>query len=354
MNAARRYLATFLTIPLLVGCWLIFAARPFGAANPGAVFLPFDLRYNGMLKLNSVQQSRPDVLWIGSSRAATLREQMFQPYRFYNMSFTGWTTEQIADAFERATRDWSPRVVVISLDYFLFTDEWARAYAGTRAMVYDREWDYLRSSIADFLKAAMKSPQLLNEILLGQGNFVGTHAILSREGFRRDGSYLFSLKHIDDARLHHQTAQTLVSAVPGAPNMSDQQKASIVRIAELAKQRRIQLIGVQLPFIRPAVDYLDHDASYTYYSGVWREFESEQNRSWLEGLGIAFFDLGHSTINDDSRNFVDAYHVSELGALRVMQQLLSYSKFRAALPDIDPVEINRQVDQFDAQSQSNS
>ena len=45
-------------------------------------------------------------------------------------------------------------------------------------------------------------------------------------------------------------AKSLVNAMPGAPNMSDRQKAPIVRLSEMARQRGVKLIAVQLPLIR--------------------------------------------------------------------------------------------------------
>jgi hypothetical protein len=360
-----RYLAIVLIATLFAGFGppiaLFNLAKPFGASatlsqladmqekNPERIFLPFDLRYNGDFKLNRIERERPEVLCISTSRAGTLEAAMFKPYHFYNMSFTAWTTDQLADMFERATRDVHPRVVIISLDYFLFTNDWERGYSGTRTMIYDQPWRYFKSSIADFARTAMKNQQVFKDYLKSPSAFTGTQAILSQEGFRGDGSYVYSSGHINDARLHYQTAASLVNSMPGAPSMSERQKAPIVRIADLARQRGIKLIGIQLPFIRSGVDYIDQDQSYRWQSGVWREFESDQTRDWLKGLGITFFDLARSTIDDDKRNFVDAYHTSRLGALRVTQQLLTFPEFRADFPDIDPAELARQIEQSDAQ-----
>jgi hypothetical protein len=365
MNS-KRYLALVLASGFLAGCvvpaGLFFATKPFGASMtlseladrqvkaPETVFLPFDLRYNGPFKLNRVAHERPDVLCISSSRAGTLRAEMFKPYRFYNMSFTAWTTEQIADAFERATRESPPRVAIISIDYFLFTNDWERSYAGTRTQIYGRSWDYLKSSIADFVRTYMKHPQVFRDYRNAPTAFIGTQSILGGEGYRNDGSYVYSQGHIADAREHFQTADMLVNSMPGAPSMSERQKAPLVRMAALAKQRGVKLIGVQLPFIRAGVDYLDHNEAYYRDSGVWREFESEQNREWLKSLDITFFDLGRSAIDDDRQNFVDAYHTSELGALRVVQQLLTFPEFRAILPDIDPADTERQINSLATQS----
>jgi hypothetical protein len=368
MNIRQRYLAIVLASAVLAGCivpaCLFLAAKPFGASEtlaavadrqakaPETVFLPFDLRYNGPFKLDRVLQTRPDVLCISSSRAGTLAAPMFAPYRFYNMSFTAWTTEQIADMFERATRNSPPRVAIISIDYFLFTDDWERGYSGTRTQIYGHSWNYLKSSIADFARTYVKRPEAFSDYLKAPTAFIGTQSILGHEGFRSDGSYIYSPAHIADSRLRNLTAAMLVNSMPGAPTISERQKEPLVRMARLAQQRGIKLVGIQLPYIRVGVDYLDHNEAYQHSAGVWRDFESVQTREWLKSLGITFFDLARSTIDDDDENFVDAYHTSNLGSLRVIQQLLASPDFRAILPDIDPTAITRQIEGVEGLSQT--
>jgi hypothetical protein len=360
MDSTPRYLAIMAAFLLCLGwlpaAMLWYVGRPFGASatpaqladlqvlSPNSVILPFDLRYNGAFKLRRAEQEQPEVICISSSRAGALRASMFRPYRFYNLSFTAWTTGQIVDVFERATRDVHPRIAIISLDYFLFTDSWDQSYSTTRAMIFDQPLRYIRSSLANFIKTAAQHPDLFQDYLKAPSHFIGTQAILSQEGFRSDGSYVYSPGHIEDARRHNQTAVSLVGAMPGAPHMSERQKAALVRLAEVAKQRGVRLVALQLPFIRAGIDYLDREESYRVYAGVWREFESEATGEWLRSLGISFFDLGRSVINNDSANFVDAYHTTELGSLRVVRTLLNSSEFRAAFPKIDPGEIDQQID----------
>src|SRR5215475_11326215 len=138
MSRTRRYLTIVLITAFFAGyvplIGLFYAAQPFAASatifqlaalqanNPNLIVLPFDLRYNGAFKLDRIEKERPDVLCISTSRAGTLNASMFKPYSFYNASFTAWTTEQLADIFDRATSSTAPRVVIISIDYFLFTD----------------------------------------------------------------------------------------------------------------------------------------------------------------------------------------------------------------------------------------
>jgi hypothetical protein len=355
----RRYLLlvgmVFFAVAILPAMGLIWFAWPFGAfstpgqlaafqARTGAVILPFDLRYNGPFKLARFEQQRPDVTWLSSSRAGTMRAWMFEPYAFYNMSFTAWTTEQLVDVFERTTRHVRPRIVIVELDYFLFTDAWEQGYGQARKMIYDQPFRYAARSLANFARIAPEHLQEFEAFRALPSAFAAPHAILSRSGFLSDGSYQYPPGFVEYARAHLQTAERLVESNPGAPGISERQKAPIQQLAEIARQRDIKLIAVQLPYIRSGVDYLDTNEQYKIYAGVWRDFESDQTRDWLRGLGIDFFDLARSPIDDASENFIDAFHPSDEGMRRVMKELLTDPKFRSAFPDIDPAKLDTQTD----------
>lgn len=328
----RRYVVIVLALSFASTLGLLGFADHFSALTTPAglarlqvrdgedVILPADLRYNAAFKLARIEELQPDVLCISSSRAGTFRDWMFKPHRFYNASFTAWTTEQLLDVFEHLTRKVRPRVVIVALDYFLFTDSWDDGYKAERAMIYQPS-RYVSFKLSRLLRS-LPTPAAFQEDR-------------RQDGFRRDGSYLYPPSFIEMARAKLQTAQHLLQAAPGAPHMSERQMAPIVQLASLAQRRGIKLIALQLPFVRGAVDYLDTNETYRPYSGVWREFESEQTASWLRSLGVVFFDLAHSPVADDPLNFIDAYHPSEQGMVKLLKQLLNEKGFREQLPDLN-------------------
>jgi hypothetical protein len=354
-----RYLLTLGITVLVIGVLsagaLIRLAWPFGAfATPAqlaelqhknncSVVLPFDLRYYAAFKLARVEEEQPEVIYFSSSRAGTMRASMFKPYRFYNMSFTAWTTDQLADVFERVTRTVHPRIAIVELDYFLFTDSWEKAYADNRSMIYDRPLHYVKASVGNFIRSAAQYPYEFQKFWRSPSSFLGPQAILTRSGFRNDGSHVFPPGYIEYARSHLQNAKDFIAGMPGASSMSQHQKASITQLSEIARQRGIKLIALQLPLVRDAIDYLDHNEAFRDYSGVWREFESDETKTWLRGLGIKFFDLAHSPIDEDPYNFIDASHPSEIGMLNVIRELLKNPEFRVDFQEIDPVEIEGQL-----------
>jgi len=347
MRLGWRYFAIIAVAPILSALAFIALfqiAKPFGAAStpeqlaqlqtakPDSIILPFDLRYNAEFKIHRAELADPEIIWFSTSRAGTASADLFKPYRFYNMSFTAWTTDQLTEAFERTTRTARPQIAIISLDYFLFTDKWGHDYGLSRQMFFDGPWRYVRSSIGNFTRAAAMNRQPFEAYLRSPTRFIGTQGILINEGFKADGTWLFGSAHIEDSARRSKTAAFLIQSMPGAPNMSQGQMAPIAKLAEIARERGITLVAVQLPFLRAGIEFLDNNEGYRRSAGVWRDFESDATRQWLDGLGIKFFDLARSSIDDDPDNFIDAYHPSELGMQRTMRALADDPAFRSIIP----------------------
>jgi hypothetical protein len=326
--------------------------------DPTLIALPFDLRYWAMYKLEGVALRRPEIVYISSSRAGEFREQMFRPYSFYNLSFTAWTLDQAIEILDRVSRTNAPRIAIIELDYFMFTASWPRANAD-RSMYFNAGGRYKIESGIDALRLLVKQTNLLHDcnvriLETSPGcektafRFIGIQAIRTQDGFRSDGSYHYSAGRLESSK-QNLTAQFLVQAMPGAPNIDPGQIAALERFAALARERHVTLIGIQLPLIKEGVDFLDNEPSYHHYAGVWREFMSQQMRVKFRSLGIHFFDLGRANFADDNNNFVDAYHPSELGALRSMISLCDDSDFRSLLPALDPVRLKRDLENAERQ-----
>jgi hypothetical protein len=345
----RRYVATVATLIIALGVPLagaiVWLAYPFDAIitpaqlaaiqaqRPETVILPVGLRYNGAFKLARAAEVQPDIICFGSSRAGGFRAEMFAPRRFYNMSYTAWTTDQLLDSFDRTTRETRPRVAILELDYFLFADRWEQWFGTTRTMIYHQPFRYAMASLGGFLRAAGADRAPFAAYDSATATFIGPSSVLTKEGFRNDGSYAYSDAHVDYAQRSYRNAEFFVGTVPPDYAISRRLQAPIVRLAALARQRGIRLIAVQLPMLRAGIDVLEKDASYHPRAGAWRDFESEQTRSWLSSLGIPLVDLARSPLDDDPDNFIDAIHLSERGMDHAMRELLADPNFRDA---IDP------------------
>jgi hypothetical protein len=341
----RRYLLAFAMGTIVATCTFagltLYASSLTGAVtlrqmaqamrnNHKLIGLPFDLRWWALLKINRLALSPAEVVYISSSRAGTFREQMFRPYQFYNLSFTAWSIDQAISVLSRLKGKMAPRVVIVGLDYFMFTPTWAPGYT-ERNMHFSSFGRYELENGIDFIKTALKNRNILSQ---SADDFLGAQSKETTEGFRWDGSYRFSNAHlVSSERL--KGSDYLLKAMPGAPSVDIEQFAALERFAMMAKLEGIKVIGIQLPFVREGVDFLNFNEPYKHYSGVWREFGSKQFRSRLADIGIDFFDLSKSEIDDHTENFIDAYHPSELGALRSMIYLAQDPVFKSALPLIN-------------------
>lgn len=342
----RNYIACIASgavISLICAFALYRAALPFGAASlpeqladiqkakPGSIVMPFDIRYNLAFKIRRLEADRPDIVWFGTSRVGSAMAQMFAPHSFYNMGFTAWTNEQLLEAFERSTRTVRPRIAILSLDFFLFSDRWESQLRTSRQMILDEPLRYLKSSVGHFVRTAWSHWDQLSACRTGACDFVGPQTVLSREGFRLDGSWRFSQEHIEHARAAYRNADFLAGSLAGDQRMSERQKRFIATLAGLAKVRGIQLIAVQLPYLRAGVSFLESRSENDQFFGVWHDFESDQTAAWLRSLGLEFVDLSHSSVDDNADNFIDAYHLSEPGMQAAVAELRANPDVRRIL-----------------------
>jgi hypothetical protein len=351
----RRYIIIFLAlitalcVPL--AAIIIYLAAPFDAMTtpaqlaaiqaqrPETIILPVDLRFNAAFKLPRVAEVQPEIVCFGSSRAGGFRAGMFAPHRFYNMSYTGWTTNQVLDIFDRTTRETHPRVVILELDYFLFANHWQQWFEIQRTMIHDRPFRYAMESLGSYLRAVLANRAPFDAYRSAPTRFIGPESIRGASGFRSDGSYENSQTYIAYAQAHYLNAEHFVGTVPPDYEMSPSLQAPIERLAALARERGIKLVGVQLPLLRSGIELLDHDQSYGPRAGAWRAFESPANRAWLANLGIPLFDLARSPVDDDPADFIDSVHLSDRGMEKAMAELQADPAFRAAI-DPDPPAAN--------------
>ncbi|GLH77852.1 hypothetical protein SSBR45G_27600 [Bradyrhizobium sp. SSBR45G] len=292
--------------------------------RPDSIALPFDLRYNSAFMLRRVAAIQPDIVAIGSSRASGFSAAAFAPRRFYNLCFTAWSVQQIADELKRVTSAAKPRIAIVTLDYFLFSDRWETSNAD-RAQIHGEPLRYFKASITHWVHSAWREPWILSNAL--RSPLLGTQALISKEGFGTDGAYRFSDDHIAKAKTQ-LNAQHLERAFFGGEAISPHQKDALEQLAALARSSDLTLIAIQLPILHDAVDFLDHDARYEPYAGLWRDFETDATRAWLAETGIHFFDLARSDIGNDASHFIDSVHLSEAGMRRVMDELNADPDFR--------------------------
>jgi hypothetical protein len=308
------------------------------AKDPKIVAWDGNTNFWGDLKLHRIWLEKPDVIIVGSSRGGQLRSRMFRPYKFYNASFTAWNLDQTTDFIARVTSVFTPRVVIIALDYFMFTNVWADSVMHQREMYYDRELKFEAIVWRNLINRLYQSQDVADVLIdrpVEKRRFIGLDAIRLSAGYRWDGSFQYPFRGNKDDRKIPYNHLAFIAAFPGGPSVEKRQFAALERLADLAKSKGFMLVGIQLPILKPAVDFLDFDKDFWNYSGVWRDFKSDAMMSKFQKLGVHYFDLTHSAVAANTANFYDSYHANEVGMLRSIVDLSSNPDFRGIFPKLD-------------------
>ncbi len=295
----------------------------------------------GSIKLAGAARTAPEVIYVGSSRGNSLRSQMFAPYRFYNAALTAWTIEQTRLMVQKILDVSSPKMILFSLDYWMFTNQWS-GIEKTRSMQFRWLLNYKLRSNQLFLDSMLKGwPVLFPKVMpllfgqpIDQGQspiFLGVDAIWHEVGFRSDGSFhQFSEIRAAANDSDKQSMGSVLNAFPGGEHADNDQLAALERLADLARSKGVQLVAVQFPIAKSARDFLDTNEDYRGNAGVWRESQTNERRAYLDRLGIPFFDL--SRLSDDNTDFQDAAHITEKGSIKALLALYEDPRFRKFLP----------------------
>jgi hypothetical protein len=299
-------------------------------------------------KIERAALTQPEIVVIGHSRCGQVRAEMFAPYKMYNACTSAWTFNQLIEEIDRLTTVAHPRVIMITLDYFMFTDAWADGYEKSRAGNYAQGLSAYLRRLRDLAKytydiSARRPVNSLYEIdrnllqirreNVDNSKILGVHALRSEHGYRADGSTLYgpAYRSIID-QMNAQGAIFFMKSFPGAQDMSQRQINDLRKLAQLIHERGATFVGVQLPIARAAIDYLDTNEDW---SGVWREFESEAAATMFRDMGITFFDLSRAAINNQPSHFIDPAHPNEGGIVAALLEIVDRSEFRRLFPLVD-------------------
>ncbi len=347
--AAPTLIVTALVIWVGMATGAMMSAQSWARAqsrDPHLVVLPPYIKYWAPLKLARIAETQPEVIFIGTSRCQEFRSAMLRPYPAYNACLSAWTLRQNMELLRRVFAVSHPKIVILALDYFLFTDVWEDGYQVERAADYDPGYHQILHGIHDTLSAFWLHPREMFDIapraVLGpqyepqdHDRLLGVDAIRGGFGFRSDGSFLFSRGRFAQAATDAQNLSLFNQAFPGGPAVSPAQFEKLRDLATLVQQNGATLVGIQLPFFKNATEFLDQTADQPGYGGVWKEFESAEFRQKLAAIGIPFFDLARDPVSQDYRYFIDPAHPGEAAILCSLSHLLDNKDFVALFPKLD-------------------
>jgi hypothetical protein len=305
------------------------------------IFLPKLSDHMFALKVAAARRIRPEVLAIGSSRGNQWRSAMFAPNRFYNAANAAYRLPDYRRMFDAIGRP-APRVVIFSIDFFLFLSDWNRAYDYV-------SYDDLQWGSPEVLKIAQSLAGLIKEDpwfllrprqdpIYGVPAF-GISAWQSGTGTRIDGSLQYGGIIRGDPLWAGGTLETTVLRVANgtAPfqfgeHMAESGWSELTAFVRAAHAAGTVLIGIAMPFSPEVVEALNRSARHQH----WHQFQAPATAERFRRLGITYFDFSDlAAFGGRPEEFVDPFHPSEPAYIRMWRVMLREPEVRRTLPGID-------------------
>jgi hypothetical protein len=309
--------------------------------------------YAYWFKVSSARIAKPEVLVIGPSRVAQWRSAMFKPYSFYNASNSAIMLKDVK-RFLVDLEPHVPKLVLFSIDPFMFLQGWNLNYKNIAYgdIVYDKDTIFtLARSVVDEMWTHSDAFSWRDPIY--HGSALGLNAIQLAQGWRRDGSIQYS-KFLASERMganwypldQKQSDLNRIAKGIGPFHFGDQidkdRMLDLEELANYAKSKDINLIGITPPY-HPAMMKALHDSSNFEY---WRVFGQTSFVSWIESLGIIYFDFSNiDSFFGNEIEFLDGFHASEPAHARMLLTMMKTQKVRDQLQEIDLKLIERRLAQ---------
>ncbi|MBX9467207.1 MAG: hypothetical protein KL839_04885 [Rhizobium sp.] len=349
LRRCRAFLAPLLLLlpfgfPILlsgefVPAWMV--ARAQKAGIPLLVLQRYS-DHNFSLKVSAANAQRPEVLVLGSSRTNQWRSKHFYPYTFYNAGNISARINDLQAVLDRLTYD--PRVIIFSLDFFMFSDRWAphAENVAKNDIVFPSEAAYiLRKLLRDITFGSAPYFPTLREPIYGQ-MAVGLQAAQLGNGFRSDGSYQYGAVYSGKAdgivtperaferiELGKQPFMFGDSSDPG-------QKVAFLNFVNEAKSRGINLVALTTAYQPPVVEAMASSPRH----GLWREFRSTEFQSWIKHAGVLAFDFTDTaSFNGSEDEFIDSFHPSEPAFSKQLLTMWTRKEFSDLLPRLEPEKV---------------
>lgn len=295
----------------------------------------FSRAYNGQLgylKLRTIQERRPQIIALGSSRTMQFRSKFFKPSVFYNAGGGARIPEHFEEFLKRIPQGREPKVMIIGLDHIFFNPRWSahdelmdfkKFYSKTNIQEI---WITGRTRIIqDYLSGKFTLRELLAKPQNAQTK-IGLLALIDNSGIINDGSHYYG-KFISNPQgdEDYGSKATLGKIAVGARHyeysdaISAEAIEAVQRFLDDCKERGITVIGFLPPFTHTVYEALtERQEHYPYIFDIYNIL-----KPIFDEKGFGLYDFTDLAIlgADDEESF-DGSHGSEKAYARLIIRLL--------------------------------
>jgi len=274
----------------------------------------------GYFKLRSVQERKPEVVSLGSSRVMQFRADFFDT-SFFNAGFGGIRLEGYRQFIERLAPGDEPGLLILGLDQRFFNPRFTLPpreffedrYPGSNWIVLTGVWHRIYRDwwSGKFRIADLTGPQAWND----GTTRIGLGALSHDAGFRNDGSHHWYWWESHDKDLKDIAGDR--GSYIRSKSISEKSLAEIEALLLLCRARGIQVAGFLPPFSPQVHDALKREApEYAYIFEL-----ADRLRPLFDRQGFVFEDFTDPYASGIDRDgFFDGEHASEKAYRRLWER----------------------------------
>jgi hypothetical protein len=372
-----RFILLFLFTPVLITIpfpLIFFLSGEFSKGNDikkfinsdDALVYGFATQDDSSFKREIVNQVRPQVLALGSSRVMQFRQEAFK-VGFYNGGGLMNSIEQGYDEFQNLLTVYQPKLVIIGIDFWWFNDKFQKPVNLSKI---DKD---IKIQGNYKIKSSSDSKEIINKIqrnlsaltekvyqpyfyikdgklsifdviyiysLIDKNKYLGLNALINKDGFARDGFRYYTSfaigKKVNDDKYFRDTLDRISKGYRRfeyGSSVNSRHFENFISILKLLEKNKIKYILFFPPFAKEVNDAIAQKKNHYNYM--------KDLKNKLRLRGVKYYDLQNSLIyHSNSCEFIDGFHGGEITYQRILLEIAKQDKNLSNILKIDEIKKN--------------
>lgn len=281
------------------------------------------------LKFAIIEEKKPDILILGSSRVMQFRQKFFYN-SMYTMGGLVISLNDITNIWEEVEKIYKPKIIIIGVDMWWFNpqysmmneehfkksnllneDENLKIFINNRIYMYRRFWNEIVFNNRFRNICINNNIDKNNKLGYQDKDTIGASALYKRAGYRIDGSYFYGyefMNEIENPNHLKSIEKNKLSRLKRTDFIDKNNLIAFKNLIHRIKKENVEVVVFLPPFPEEVYDLL----SNTNKSGILlKEFEYNIKNICKEEQ-VSFYNFGNMAWLDSSDNeALDGLHGSE-------------------------------------------
>lgn len=283
-------------------------------------------------KLHTYLTEDYEVIALGNSRVMSFREELFLKNKFYNLGGVIQNLEDYNKFLDLLDEKKYPKVLIVSMDHFFFNDNYSKSKEINLKKNYKEnikilDFKRIKKIYKDLF--SKKKNEEIKKLFKKKSNNIGISAILTGNGFRKDGSYYYKTI-IEKKPSVEEKIEDSLERIKNKNKRFEEGKeisqSSLEKVDEFLKkcrEKNIEVIGFLPPYSDLVLNKMrEEKEKYVYIFSL-----EEILRKYFEKEGYQLYNFTSIEKNGGKREeIIDGFHGSEVFYLRIFLKMLENNK----------------------------